>query len=67
LSNELLRKGVKKGEIIGIMTDPSIEMLIGIIAILKVGAAYLPIDPEYPESRKMYMIQDSQTKFILTS
>lgn len=66
LANVLLRKCVQKGEIVGIMTEPSIEMIVGIIAVLKAGAAYLPIDPEYPEPRKRFMIKDSGTRFILT-
>ena len=41
-------------------------MIVGIIAILKAGGAYLPIDPEYPEDRIKYMIEDSKTKILLS-
>ncbi|MGM7721814.1 amino acid adenylation domain-containing protein [Metabacillus sp. Hm71] len=66
LANALLCKGIKKGEIVGIMIGPSIEMVAGILAVLKAGAAYLPIDPEYPESRKRLIVEDSGTRFLLT-
>ncbi|MEK3889669.1 amino acid adenylation domain-containing protein [Bacillus sp. FSL K6-3431] len=66
LANVLLRKGVIKGEIVAMMTEPSIEMIVGIIAVLKAGGAYLPVDLEYPKTRKRLMMQDSGTRFILT-
>ncbi|EOP94530.1 amino acid adenylation domain-containing protein [Bacillus cereus VD140] len=63
----LLRKnGAKPDTVIGIMADKSPEMIIGILAILKAGAAYLPIDPEYPEERIEYMLKDSEAKLVVT-
>lgn len=44
----------------------SIDVIAGMLAILKVGAAYLPIDPEYPERRKNDMLTDSRASFLLT-
>ncbi|MCY8267573.1 AMP-binding protein, partial [Bacillus haynesii] len=55
----LREKGVKPDTIVAIMTDRSLEMIIGIIGILKAGGAYLPIDPDYPEDRVKYMLEDS--------
>jgi amino acid adenylation domain-containing protein len=52
--------------IIGLHLDRSCEMLIGVLAILKAGAAYVPIDPNYPDDRIDYMIQDTQTRVLLT-
>ncbi|TCS97011.1 non-ribosomal peptide synthetase [Hazenella coriacea] len=66
LANVLIKKGVQKGEVVGIMVERSIEMLAGIIAILKAGCAYLPVDPTYPESRKRHMFQDSHVHLLLT-
>lgn len=43
----------------------SIDTVVSMVAILKAGAAYVPIDPDYPESRIQYIIQDSQAKVIL--
>ncbi|MGB7604797.1 MAG: amino acid adenylation domain-containing protein, partial [Lutisporaceae bacterium] len=66
LARTLREKGVKPNSIVGIMVERSLEMLIGIMGILKAGGAYLPIDPEYPEDRISYILEDSKTKLLLT-
>ena len=66
LARVLREKGVKEETIVGIMTEKSTEMMIGIMGILKAGGAYLPIDPNYPEQRISYIIEDSQINIILT-
>jgi amino acid adenylation domain-containing protein len=64
----LLRdKGVQADTIVAIMVERSIEMIIGILGILKSGGAYLPIDVEYPEDRIKYMLADSSAGIMLTS
>lgn len=55
-----------KNEVMGIMMDRSSELIISILAVLKSGAGYLPIDPTYPEDRIKYIIDDSHVKYILT-
>ncbi|WP_262421976.1 AMP-binding protein [Bacillus aquiflavi] len=69
-SNQVARllqeKGVQPDTIVGIMIERSLEMIIGMMGILKSGAAYLPIDLEYPEERIKYMVEDSGTKLVLT-
>lgn len=69
-SNQIARmlrgNGVKSGSIVGLMVRRSAEMLIGIMGILKAGGAYLPIDPEYPEDRIDYMLEDSKAHILLT-
>jgi amino acid adenylation domain-containing protein len=69
-SNSLARilrlQGVNPNQPVGIMVNRSLEMIVGILAILKSGGAYLPIDPDYPEERIRYMLKDSQTKILLT-
>jgi iturin family lipopeptide synthetase B len=62
----LRRKGVRSGAIIGIMAEPSIEMITGIFAVLKAGGAYLPIEPETPAERVNYMLADSKTAIMMT-
>lgn len=62
----LRHKGAEPGRIIGIMASPSLEMLVGVLAILKTGAAYLPIDPAYPADRIAYMLQDSGALLCVT-
>ena len=51
--------------IVGIMTERSFEMVIGLLGILKSGAAYLPFDPEYPMERLRFMLEDSQVPIVL--
>ncbi|UCH97357.1 MAG: amino acid adenylation domain-containing protein, partial [Candidatus Aminicenantes bacterium] len=63
----LKEKGVKCDTIVGIMMERSIEMITAILGILKAGGAYLPIDPDYPQERINYMLNDSQAKILLTT
>ncbi|MFB6456956.1 condensation domain-containing protein, partial [Chitinophaga sp. Hz27] len=63
----LRQQGVKPGVIVGLMMDRGMEVVIGMLGILKAGGAYLPIDVEYPASRKSYMISDSGTPFLLST
>lgn len=65
LAHYLIKNHIKANDIIGIMLHRSPEMIIGLIAILKVGATYLPIDPEYPVERISYMLQDSDCQTVL--
>ena len=67
LANHLLSYDINKEDIIGIFLDKSLEMIIAILAILKVNACYLPIDIYYPASRINYMLKDSNCKLILSS
>jgi bacitracin synthase 3 len=59
--------GVQPEYIVGIMADRSVEMIIGIMGILKSGAAYLPIDHGYPKERIKYMLADSEAKILVTT
>lgn len=52
--------------IVGVYVDRSIEMVLGILAILKAGGAYLPLDPNYPQERIQFMVEDSGISTILT-
>ena len=53
-------------DIIGLMLDRSPEMIIAILAVLKAGGAYLPIDPSYPGERNKYMLNDSRAKCLIS-
>ena len=66
LAYYLRNKGVKRNDIVGIMVNRSIEMIVSILAVLKSGACYIPIDPEYPQDRIEYMLNDSKAKILLT-
>lgn len=65
LAHYLIKNGVKPKDIVGIMLNRSIELAVGILAVAKIGACYLPIDPEYPEDRINYMLEDSKAKVVL--
>ncbi|MGH2666783.1 amino acid adenylation domain-containing protein [Flavobacterium sp.] len=67
LANCLIHKGIKKGDLIGIYLERSLEMIIGLLGILKSGAAYVPIDPEYPEERVQYILDDINSKIVITT
>ncbi len=62
----LSENGIRSGQIVGIMTERSPDMLIGILGILKAGGAYLPIDPDYPDERISFMLTDSGARVLLT-
>jgi amino acid adenylation domain-containing protein len=66
LAHRLAEGGAKAETIVGIMLERSLDMIAGIMAILKTGAAYLPISPGYPPKRKTYLIKDSGISILLT-
>ncbi|MFQ5420657.1 MAG: amino acid adenylation domain-containing protein, partial [Anaerolineae bacterium] len=66
LAHHLIDCGVQVGDIIGIATHRTPDMVIAILATLKAGAAYLPLDPTYPPERLNFMIADAQPKAILS-
>jgi amino acid adenylation domain-containing protein/non-ribosomal peptide synthase protein (TIGR01720 family) len=66
LALRLREIGVKPDDFVGIATERSLEMIVGIYGIIKSGGAYVPMDPEYPEDRISYMISDCKPKVIVT-
>ena len=52
--------------LVGICVDRSLDMVVAILAILKVGGAYLPLDPSYPQERLTYMLEDANPKLLVT-
>ena len=66
LAHYLSSLGVKPGDFVGICAARSIDMIVGILGILKAGAAYVPLDPEYPEDRLVYMLENSSAPVLLT-
>lgn len=57
--------GVSKQEFVGISMEKSIDFIIGILAILKVGGIYVPIDANYPDERKQFIISDGKIKVLI--
>lgn len=66
LANYLRNNKISRNDIVGIMVNRSLEMLVAILAVLKSGACYIPIDPEYPQDRIEYMLNNSNAKMLLT-
>lgn len=66
IAGQLEKAGAMPGDIIGIVLPRTPELLISIMAILKVGCAWLPMDITYPMERLHYMIENSSTKLIIT-
>lgn len=67
LADILIKAGAKRNTFIGVLFNRSLEMIISILAVLKSGAAYMPINPDYPDERIGYMIDDSKCKLLLRS
>ena len=66
LAHYLQQHGVQIGDLVGICVERSVEMVVGLLAILKAGAAYVPLDPAYPQHRLDYMIDDANLTLLLT-
>jgi amino acid adenylation domain-containing protein len=67
LARRLIGRGVRPGALVGVSLDRSVEMVIALIGILKTGAAYVPLDPAYPEQRLEFMVDDSQVNVVVTT
>ena len=65
LAGYLSLQGVGPEVLVGVLVHRSIEMIVAILAILKSGGAYLPLDPNYPLERLMFMLEDSQVKYLI--
>lgn len=66
LAHYLQALGVGPEVLVGLCTDRSPDMVIGVLAILKAGGAYLPLDPDYPQDRVAFMLQDASVPILLT-
>jgi amino acid adenylation domain-containing protein/non-ribosomal peptide synthase protein (TIGR01720 family) len=66
LARYLQELGVRPEQLVGICVEPSMEMVVGMLAVLKAGGAYVPLDPAYPENRLAFMLSDSQLSVLLT-
>ncbi|PQZ61954.1 non-ribosomal peptide synthetase, partial [Achromobacter sp. MYb9] len=60
------RLDVRAEQCVGIAAERSLELVVGLLAVLKAGAAYVPLDPDYPDDRLAYMLQDSGVSLLLT-
>lgn len=67
LAHFLRTLGIKPNDVIGLRLNKSLEMVVGILGILKAGGCYLPIDLSYPQERVSFMLKDSSAKIFLTN
>ncbi len=67
LAHYLIEQGVGPDVIVALCIENSLEMIVGLLGVLKSGAAYLPLDPDYPTARLKYMLSDSGVELVLTS
>ena len=67
LAARLMARGIKPGAVVGLCLERTPDLLVAILAIMKTGAAYLPLDPEYPHDRIAFMMEDSATPLIISS
>ncbi len=67
LAHRLQALGVGPEVLVGICIERSLEMIVGLLGILKAGGAYLPLDPNYPQARLAFMLEDAQVPVLLTS
>ncbi|WP_433661678.1 amino acid adenylation domain-containing protein [Nocardia sp. CA-128927] len=65
LAHWLIRQGVGSDDIVGLRLVTSVEFIVAVLAVLKAGAAYLPINPAYPDDRIDYLIEDSAPLLVL--
>ncbi|HEV3316427.1 MAG TPA: amino acid adenylation domain-containing protein [Candidatus Angelobacter sp.] len=66
LAHYLKKMGAGPEGLVAICVERSLEMTVGVLAILKTGAAYVPLDPKYPSSRLSYMLENSRIKLLVT-
>ena len=67
LAHYLRSFGVAKETLVPICIERGLEMIVGLLGILKAGAAYVPLDPEYPEDRIRYMLEDTMAALVISS
>jgi len=66
LAHYLQREGVGPESLVGILMERSVELVVTLLAVLKAGAAYVPLDPAYPGERLSFMIADAGVELLLT-
>jgi nonribosomal peptide synthetase DhbF len=66
LAHFLAARGVGRESLVGLCLERGLDLLVGILAVLKAGAAYVPLDPGFPAERLAYMVKDSGAKIVIT-
>ncbi len=66
LAGRLRARGVERGDLVGLCVDRTADMVISMLAILKTGAAYVPLDPAYPPDRIQYILDDAAVRHLVS-
>jgi surfactin family lipopeptide synthetase A len=66
LAHHLIKRGATPDSLIGICLERSLEMVVGLLGILKAGSAYVPLDPAYPRDRIAYMLENAEAPLLVT-
>ncbi|WP_424186610.1 amino acid adenylation domain-containing protein [Actinokineospora sp. G85] len=66
-ASRLAEQGVGKGDLVGLLVERSVDIVVGMIAILRRGAAYVPVDPSYPVDRQEFILRDSGVSLMVGS
>lgn len=65
LAARLVHEGVERGDLVGLLLERSAEIPVGILAVMKAGAAYVPLDPAYPQERLRYIVADAGIRTLI--
>lgn len=65
LARVLAGRGIRRGDLVGIALDRSVDLVVVLLAVLKTGAAYVPIDPAFPADRIGHMMEDAEPKLVV--
>lgn len=66
IARQLMGRGVAVGDSVGILLEPGVDLILGVFGIMRAGAAYVPLDPGYPDDRIRFMVQDSACKYVIS-
>jgi amino acid adenylation domain-containing protein/non-ribosomal peptide synthase protein (TIGR01720 family) len=66
LARHLMALGMNPEERVGLCVEPSLEMVVGVLGVLKAGAAYVPLDPQSPGERLRFVVEDAEVRVLLT-
>ncbi|MFD4205269.1 amino acid adenylation domain-containing protein [Micromonospora tulbaghiae] len=67
LARELTRRGAGPEQVVAVLLDRSVDLLVAMLAVVKVGAVYLPVDPDLPDDRAGFMIRDAGAVVVVTT
>jgi amino acid adenylation domain-containing protein len=67
LARRIRRRGVLDGDVVGVALERSAELIVAVLAVLKAGAAFLPLEPSLPADRLEYMVEDSGARLVVTA